>query len=438
MSDLELPPVDFSRRFFADHADLVAARWWHHEVQKPYQVPEVGELKRRDLLIAIGGATAFFLLASRIGSCDQDGDEPNVSMDALELQRGRGWDVGAAGEALRYPGASAVDVEGTANWRQGLDVLVGEIAPSQDQLTPFYVPTLFQVASDQGFQRTLSPIHDDEMDGAFARGRALADLFADVPDPSGTALLIDAPGPQAVAAAAGLAERFDPVFLFDNWPHPRGVVPSHQVIAAALYYRPTLIAARARRPVPAPPVFVIDDRRLAPYGEQSDAFDNRYLARFPSAQALRIMGISHLLYVTSAPVAHEADDLNDDFTAIAQGGIDVKLVALSDFRARALSNVYSYGGSDAPHLYFWRSYGWYHLPQPPAGARPPVVFSDGASFRPTPRATIFSSRTVGGLGGVGKQKPSGFGRVSVRTSRTGAVSVGRSGSLGRTRFGGGG
>jgi hypothetical protein len=36
--------------------------------------------------------------------------------------------------------------------------------------------------------------------------------------------------------------------------------------------------------------------------------------------------------------------------------------------------------------------------------------------------------------GFGKQKPSGFGRVSYRSSSSGAISIGRSGSLGRTRF----
>jgi hypothetical protein len=47
---------------------------------------------------------------------------------------------------------------------------------------------------------------------------------------------------------------------------------------------------------------------------------------------------------------------------------------------------------------------------------------------------MFSSRTVGGAMGIGKAKPSGFGRVSIRTSRgSGAISVsrGRSGSYGR-------
>lgn len=40
---------------------------------------------------------------------------------------------------------------------------------------------------------------------------------------AGLALIVDLPGPEAVAFAAELSDTFDPVFLFDNWPHPRGV-----------------------------------------------------------------------------------------------------------------------------------------------------------------------------------------------------------------------
>jgi hypothetical protein len=47
---------------------------------------------------------------------------------------------------------------------------------------------------------------------------------------------------------------------------------------------------------------------------------------------------------------------------------------------------------------------------------------------------MFSTRMVGGIAGIGKTKPTGFGRISIRTARgTGAISVGRgrSGSFGR-------
>ena len=104
------------------------------------------------------------------------------------------------------------------------------------------------------------------------------------------------------------------------------------------------------------------------------------------------------------------------------------------------STPYYYGGHSQTHFLFWSTYGW-HSPaprQPALVQRTPTPLpqvSRGAEYRPAPRPTIFSSRTLGGGAGVGKQKPSGFGRVSVRASKsTGsitAVRTGRSGSFGR-------
>src|SRR5262249_45017257 len=139
------------------------------------------------------------------------------------------------------------------------------------------------------------------------------------------------PGPVAVAVAAGMADRFDPVFLFDNWPHPLGVVPSQQALGAALYYRPRFLAARATRPANAPPVFVGDDPRLAPYKDESARIHNRSLLKLPSAARLKALGIDRLLYVRPKNGQIELDDLNDDFVGFEKGGQQVKLVALDDF-----------------------------------------------------------------------------------------------------------
>jgi hypothetical protein len=101
--------------------------------------------------------------------------------------------------------------------------------------------------------------------------------------------------------------------------------------------------------------------------------------------------------------------------------------------------TYYYGGHPMFVPIFWGSYGWY-APVRSYGAAPahrtPPGHARGAHYRPTPRPTVFSGRTVGaGRGGVGRQKPSGFGRVSVASSRaTGRVvgaPYGRSGSFGR-------
>jgi hypothetical protein len=269
-----------------------------------------------------------------------------------------------------------------------------------------------------------------------------------------------------VALAAALAERFDPVFTFANWPHPLGVVPSHQTLAAALFLRPLFERARQARPQPAPPVIVLDSLRLSPYSDEDSPFDNRYLARLPTVDALRQLGVHHLLYVTeSGQQTMELDDLNGDLVALGAAGVDVKLLALSDFQE---SNepppeepddwigwvgfgggfIY-YGGNPYYHHCFWNNYGWHH-PTATAPARPIVVgpptvarVSPGYRYMVHARPSLFSGRT--NPAAPAGSRP-GFGRVSVRTARfdghvtgvragrTGSSSsgwAGRSGSLGR-------
>jgi hypothetical protein len=442
----------FARQFFVDRDDLVAARWWQEGMNASAAAgvaAPMDESRRAALLamgvvgaVAVSGVFARYLQYRRDPAGWGDGT-PVITEDALVLQRRDGWNVGATDKSLYFHGAITRDAAGEPVPSSELGSLTSELAPARLALLPYYVPTLFQAVSTTNFRDQVQMVDTPAMDRAAVRGRALAQLFGPEDDPT-TALLIDVPGPEAVAVAAGASDRFEPVFLFDNWPHPNGVVASHEVAGAVIYYRPALRATRWNRSENAPPAFVIDRHRLDPYRDASDAFDNRYLARMPSASALLGLGVRHLLYVTAEPVDFEADDLNDDFVAYARDGIDVKMVALTDFRpvdapvTTAVGPVsYGYGGSAHGHAWFWHSYGWVHAPAPPPSARPPIAVSAGAAFRPQSRPTIFSSRTVGGLGGFGKQKPSGFGRVSFRSGGNGTVEIGRSGSLGRTRsFGG--
>src|SRR5262249_22489847 len=135
-----------------------------------------------------------------------------------------------------------------------------------------------------------------------------------------------------VAVAAALAPCFDPVFVFGNWPHPQGVVPAHLTLSASLYFLPSFERARARRPVESPPVFVLDRQRLAPYTDNAGQLDNRYLAGLPAREPLAAAGVRHILYVTpDESVFLESDDLNDDLVAADAGGINVRMLALSDF-----------------------------------------------------------------------------------------------------------
>jgi len=282
------------------------------------------------------------------------------------------------------------------------------------------------------------------MDQAYARGQALADLFAAKEAPGHAAVVVDAPGPTAVAVAAGMADRFDPVFLFDNWPHPAGVVPSQQALGAAIYYRPRFTSARATRPAGAPPVFVGDDQRLAPYKDESDRFDNRYLLKLPSAARLKELGIDRLLYVRPKSGQVELDDLNDDFVGYDKGGVQVKMVALDDFERSSdpatpqQQQRYYWGGHPYAQTYFWPVYihNYPYRSVPSLSPRIAATPAPSVSYTPAPRPTMFSSRTVGGAAGIGRQKPTGFGRVSYRTSGSG--SSGRSGSFGRSSSSSGG
>jgi hypothetical protein len=396
----------------------------------------------KGLLLLLGGSAAGVGLFAALS---QPADELDVSMDALDLQKREGWNAGQAGTALRFPGTTAVDADGGRGWADGLATLAGDLAPAQASLAPFYVPTLFQAlgaASNASLRSAMTPVAPRAGGVDVRRGKSILSLFEAVKMPADTAVILDVDGPTAVAVAAGMAPGFEPVFVFDNWPHPLGVVPSHLTLGAALYHRPTFLRARAARAVPAPPVFVLDRNRLAHYADEDDQFDNRYVARLPTATSLRELGIRHVLYVPPGKSdMRELDDLNDDLVALAAASIDVKSMPLTDLDAPAPSGhaapaTFYYGGSPHTHLWFWSSYGW-HAPQVQAQratVRPSNV-SAGPAYRPALRPTIFSSRTLGGGTGIGKQKPSGFGRVSVRASRaTGTITgirTGRSGSFGR-------
>jgi hypothetical protein len=118
----------------------------------------------------------------------------------------------------------------------------------------------------------------------------------------GTGVVLDLPGPTAVAYAAWLARDagFQPVPLFNNWPHGAGVVRAEDVLGALLHYVPWVAAGRAERGTAAPPAFVLDRDRLGARAPRPNDFDNRYFhteADLPSGATLRRHGIERLLYV---------------------------------------------------------------------------------------------------------------------------------------------
>jgi hypothetical protein len=444
------------------------ARWWRESLG-------IARFTSRPALGTMGLLGALALPACATTWAGQEGaeyadsyDEININMDALQLQRDEGWDVGQWGTPLQFVGSTDVDAAGTQAWREAMANLAVTMAPSAPALQPFYVPTLFQSLIGPAGQRlraVMRPMHTAELDDDVARGIALRVQFGTVDFPKDTALVIDAPGPRAVAVAAALADRFAPVFMFGNWPHPQGVVPAHQTIAAALYYLPMLSAAAAVRAPDAPPMFVLDANRLAPYRDGNNQFDNRYFVKLPSAEQLAALGVRHVLYV-GADGGGELDDLNGAFVAMCGKGVDVKMLALSDFvragdepqlainddgdeaegdegDAEAVAAAdpawtWMFAWVRPPWLWshfwyrgcwwgypFWGDYGWYHphgvghvVPHPrrgaivvgpPTGTRMPPLGSH-AAWSPKSRATLFTPA-------VGHAPAAAFGQVAVRAAR---------------------
>jgi hypothetical protein len=438
----------------------------------------------------IGGALASLgligggvWLATRKRGYDMT-NTTEIEKDSLELQRTEGWNVGSEDKPLNFPNRTELDSQKSDVWKKYLDQkeMLRAFQPKDAAWQPFFVPTLIQSLQFDSLRSQLAPIFTPDMQEAYGRGQSIAkDFLENAANARETAIVADLPGRDAVAFGAGLAEAARLVSLFDNFPHPLGVTPSHETLAAMLYYAGEVEAKQALVSSDAPPVFLIDSNRLADYKDADNQFDNRYLAKLPSADKLKERGVKAVLYVTPDRTrTQELDDLNDDFVAYKNAGLNVAMLPLSDFvavqdqlasnqnanqnanntnRSSTPPTHYYYGGSYGSHYYFFRSYPFYN-PSPSLIRRNPSIASglSGArigrsapisapsisppSYSPASRPTMFSASRVGVTqAGVGRSKPSGFGRTSVRVSSEGHVTgtragrsgsySGRSGSFGR-------
>lgn len=416
MSDTPPEQGPFERDGMLDKPGIVGARWWQQGLSATVGDP----VNRRSALgtvlgigVAVAAVGAFLALAtSKTDGDDDDGPAPTeAKKPLLEMQRDFGWDFSARGEALVFDGTTL------STWDQSsLSRMDKDLEPGNSSHRPFYVPTLFQsptavpqktaeVDGSLTFQplfKSLKPNKTSEMDVAFARGRALAALLADrVED---LAVIVDLPGPESVAFAAGMAGIFDPVFLFDNWPHPRGAVRAHRTLSAALYYQP-LFARRKKDTASRRPVFVLDRDRLVAVNETTE-FDNRWVAKLPNASSLKSARVARALYVTPVSSdAFERDDLVDDFVAYQKAGVDVRMIGADAFmsstgNALALAGedtpppAYAYGGSPQGSAWFQQDYGYDgtkpNVTQPQeAGVNP--IAAGARNYHPVPRVSSYSS-----------------------------------------------
>lgn len=390
-------------------------------------------------------------------------DDVETEFDAVELQKKSQWNVGSDEISLRFP-AGPLPLEDSMGMSIQLsqkitDELNSMYFPSVQHFKPFMVSTLIQSLIHVSLRRSMYLLYTPEMKIAYARGLGMRELIANSADAANTLIIVDLPGPEAVAFGAAIADVAALALTFDNWPHPLGVVPAHHTLGALLYYGHEVQQKKSALPQTPPLAMILDSNRLALYTDADEQFDNRYAAKIPSAEQLTGLGITHVLYVNgNAGLKQETDDLNVDFTAYQDKNIDISMLPATNFQPSAndvkpidtvsqapatahnrSSGVqpYYYGGGYSHSYMFFYHYSTFHTMSslPPQSAAPRMSVSRPA-YSATPRTTLFSSATRGGASGVGRTKPAGFGKVSTRTSsRTGRVTgvrSGRSGSFGRS------
>jgi hypothetical protein len=419
-------------------------------------------------LAASVGVSGFFV------SCDDD--DIDSESDTLELQRKEGWNVGSQDKSLTFPHKQIADSSGSTAWKDYTkpETLLQAWQPTSagGKWQPYFVPTLIQSLSQDSLRGTMAPIFTPSMQDAYSRGLGMREILQTSSSPSSTLIISDLAGPESVAFAAALADVAEPVLNFDNFPHPLGVVPSHETLAALIYYAAEVKKKSSARPENPAAIIVADARRLAQYVDADSQFDNRYMAKLPTAENLQNLGVSAIVYaVPNEQQINELDDLNEEFASYQERNISVEMLPITRFQpdasgagnvsaenfsapaerqdstvqnayaAQRRPPVYYYGGSPMFSPWFF-----YHYPVYSYYRALPVMTSLPASnlsrrpYTPVRRPTIFTARAVGGASGIGKQRPSGFGRVSVRTSastgRLSGIRSGRSGSFGRSSFGG--
>ena len=157
-------------------------------------------------------------------------DDPEVSQDSLELQKKEGWNVGSTNKPLAFDGSSGTDSRGKTWSAYDPNYLISIYQPRDPQWQPFFVPTLIQSLSQPSLNSQMRPVRTAQMADTYERAEALRNLISQTPNAKQTLIISELPGPQSIALGAAMADTARLVPVFDNWPHPLGVVHSHETI----------------------------------------------------------------------------------------------------------------------------------------------------------------------------------------------------------------
>jgi hypothetical protein len=432
------------------------ADWFRQDISRRTASQRIGKGLAWAAALGAAGVTVYQLAS---------GGDSEVEKDSLELQKQEGWNVGSTDRQLVWSASAPAPADslGATDWNTYLDPnrLIAAYQPQSAQWQPFFVPTLIQSLAQPSLRSQMKLFVTPEMAETRERATGLRELLAQAENSAQTLIVADLAGPNAVALGSALADTVQLVPQFDNWPHPLGVVRSHETLAAMTYYAAEVEQNKAKLKSDAPAMILLDRQRLSDYQDQDNQFDNRWLAKLPPPDQLKERGVTSLIYlVRDETQRQELDDLNDDFVAYEKNGVNVRMLRLSDFKPyeqevtvtqpSGTSEVrterhYYYGGSPLYHWWFFSHY--YYRPYPnvytysggrsiplsrPTSPPPPPP----VSYRPVSRPTIFAATRVGGnASGIGRSRPSGFGRTSVRVGSNGRVTgtrSGRSGSYGRS------
>jgi len=434
------------------------ANWFQQDLTRRSATKRIGKGMAWAAGLGIVGLTGYKIFSD---------DDAEVSQDSLELQKKEGWNIGATDRKLNFDPTftSATASVAEADWKAYLDPnkLIAAYQPASATWQPYFVPTLIQSLAQASLRDQIKPVKTTLMEQTYDQATALKELLSQSANANESLIVSDMDGMYSLALGAALADFAHIVPDFDNWPHPLGVVRSHETLGAMVYYAKEIEDKKAKLQDKAPAVLLLDNQRLNEYKDEENQFDNRYLAKIPSAADLKQRGITSLLYVVKDDKRkEEMDDLNDEFVELEKQGISTRFLRLSEFKpgddtvaagttpatttgtTTTTRHHYYYGGSPMYHWWFYNHY--YYSPHPYAYtsyggtrynySRPTTAWpSQPPTYRPVSRPTVFSGTRVGGTSGIGRNRPSGFGRTSVRMSSSGQVTgvrSGRSGSYGRS------